>query len=638
MCGICGIVDPNISTLDKKDIVIRMSNVMIHRGPDHFGYVDLSEACIGMRRLSIIDLSAAGNQPMSNEEKSIWCICNGEIYNYVEQREYLLSKGHCLNSTNDTEIIVHLYEEFDEECVHKLRGMFAFAIWDEKKRKLFVARDRLGIKPLYYSFISGRFCFASEVKAILKGQLSSELDINALDAYLSFGYIPPPMTMFKNIISLLPGHCINFKSGKIQIKKWWSLPEQNTTQCNEKEIVPYVRHLLEESIRLHQVSDVPVGAFLSGGIDSTSVVGLMSKINEKPIKTFSIGFGKEVSDDFNELSLAGLVAKKFNTEHSEIILTGQDVAEELDNIIWYLDQPSFDGVNTYFVSRAAKQGGLTVALSGLGGDELFGGYGSYQVIPRLGTFINLWSRLPEVIRSSVANLLSSMSGRILNGNRKNKVRKLGWVDSTVALYALARFNLWPNEKKKLYSQDIHNQFSGLSKAKSTLSILESYTRPGSDQWGMVTELELQTYMNWRLLRDTDVMSMAHSLEVRVPLIDHMLVEFVCGLPKGWHKSLGYPKKLLTQALSDCLPDQIINTPKHGFEFPMEYWMKNELKEIVEDVLSEKSINKRGFFSVEGIHFLYNDFKNGNISYPVIWQFVVLELWLRKNYDNNYDRN
>ncbi len=634
MCGICGIVTSDLSSKEKTSIVQRMSSIMAHRGPDDHGYINLKDVCLGMRRLSIIDLSPAGHQPMCNEDKTIWVVHNGEIYNFKEIRKYLLSRGHIFKSSSDAEVIIHLYEEHGVECVHKLRGMFAFAIYDEAKRELFIARDRLGIKPLYYSVSSGRFLFASEIKSIVKsGLIEPEVDLEAIDLYLSFGYVPPPWTMLKGLYALLPGYYIHVRDARVMVKKWWGFPEEGTTKCAHDDIIPRVRYLLEESIKLHQVSDVPIGAFLSGGIDSTAVVGLMSHVSDKPVKTFSIGFENDVPGRFNELTYAKLVANKFQADHTEVILRGQDVVDELENIVWYLDQPSFDGINSYFVSRAAKQGGLTVALSGLGGDELFGGYGSYQIIPRLNTYVKLWGKLPRTIRTSIVRILELTVGNLSNGDRLRKIGRLGWVDSPVALYALARLNLWPLEKKQLYSSSFLKESEIANGHDQSLVLLEKYAENNHGAWRMVTELEMQTYMNWRLLRDTDVMSMAHSLEVRVPLIDHKLVEFVCGLPEGWQKSLGYPKRLLTTALSELIPKGIINKPKHGFEFPIECWMKRELKQVVEDTLSARTIKERGLFSPDGVRSLYEGFLRGNYSYPVIWQFVVLELWLRCMIDN-----
>ncbi len=630
MCGICGLVSFGFNPGGKKEIVKKMSDAMTHRGPDHYGSIEFESAALGMRRLSIIDLSRAGNQPICNEDKSLWCVCNGEIYNYQELRESLIKQGHIFKSGSDTEVIIHLYEEIGSDCVNLLRGMFVFAIWDENKKELFLARDRLGIKPVYYIQSSNKFVFASEINAIKNSRLFDlELNYSSVDHYLSFGYVPPPETMFKEIKMLLPGSYVQLSSKGINIDTWWRFPEQGSIDCESQEIVPTLRGLLEDSIRLHQISDVPTGAFLSGGIDSTAVVGLMSKISKKPIKTFSIGFDSHIENQFNELDLAKIVSNRFKTDHSEIIINSQDVIDHIDHYIDSLDQPSFDGINTYFVSQAAKNGGLTVALSGLGGDELFGGYGSYKVIPRFAKYANLWGALPEFFRRGLSTGSARIMGALSQGRRINKIGRVGWVDSPVALYALARFNLWPKETNTFYSKEFKEILNAQNPRKDALAVLEETVDNIKDSWRMVTELELKTYMGWRLLRDTDVMSMAHSLEVRVPLIDHKLVEFVCGLPDGWQKNLGHPKRMLTAAVSDIIPPELLNVPKHGFEFPMGHWMRNELKPIVDDALSVETIRKRGLFSPIKLQRLYDSFKNGQLSYPVLWQFVVLELWFRQ---------
>lgn len=631
MCGICGIVSNKFGSGEKECIVKRMCDDMIHRGPDHYGSVEFEEAAIGMRRLSIIDLSDAGNQPMMNEDRTVWSVCNGEIYNYEEVRAKLVRKGHAFRSQSDTEVIVHLYEEYGKDCVHMLRGMFAFAIWDTKSKELFLARDRLGIKPVYFIQSAGHFVFASEIKAIKSsGLFDLQINYQSVDNFLSLGYVPPPETMFKDIYALLPGEYALFSAGELEQHKWWDFPEAGSLAVATEEIIPRFKNLLEESIRLHQLSDVPVGAFLSGGIDSTSVVGLMSQISDKPIRTFSIGFEKTVDDTFNELTLARVVSDAFQTEHTEVIINAQDVIDHISSYISFLDQPSFDGINTYFVSKAAKEGGLTVALSGLGGDELLGGYGSYQVIPRYGNATRLLSVIPESLRVSASKLLSNMTALFSNGRRMNKLGRMGWVSSPVTLYALARLSMWPDEKNRIYAPQFYHV---LEKQKiqhgRILEILERVPTQNKDLWSMVTQLELNAYMGWRLLRDTDVMSMAHSLEVRVPLIDHKLVEFVSGLAKGWQTTHGYPKKMLTTALADILPEKILNVPKHGFEFPMGHWMRNELKPILDDVFSNTSIEKRGLFSTSAIEDMYGMFKKGKLSYPTVWQFVVLELWLRE---------
>jgi asparagine synthase (glutamine-hydrolysing) len=629
MCGISGLLTTRLSGEERHSIVQQMCAAIIHRGPDSAGSRDFDIVSLGMRRLSIIDLSANGAQPMTNEDQTVWIIYNGEIYNFQEERAWLQQKGHVFNSLTDTEVIIHLYEELGPECVHRLRGMFAFAIYDLKKQELFVARDRLGIKPLYYVESPDRFMFASEIKALLaSGLLQPELDPAALDHYLTFGCVPAPETMLKGVRALPPGHAIQISKGRAKVYRYWDLPEEGSVQCPDDEVIPRTRSLLEESIRLHQISDAPLGAFLSGGIDSTAVVGAMSRALDRPVRTFSIGF-RNAPAQFQELDFARLAADRFHADHTEVIIDGQDVLDEIDRITWYLDQPSADGINSYFVSRAAHQGGLKVALSGLGGDEVFGGYGTYDFIPRWGGVARAWGQLPFSVRS-LASRAAGLIGRAKpTGGRRHKLARLRYVDSPLTLYALTRMLLWSEERRQIYTVDARPRLGANGQSDS---ILEEYIQPGGSLWHMVTQLEIRNYMGHRLLRDTDAMSMAHSLEVRVPLIDHKLVEFVVGLPSGWHKNNGQPKRLLTSALEDIVPKEIVSRPKHGFEFPMAHWMKNELRPVVEDTLSSQSLTRRGLFSTVALQELYRSFLNGHQDYQTVWQFVVLELWMRKYID------
>lgn len=638
MCGICGIINSELPESTNIEIVERMCNSMTHRGPDDWGVKSFGSSCLGMRRLSIIDTSPKGHQPMSNEDETLWVVCNGEIYNFREKTKWLKGRGHLFRSEADVEVILHLYEEFDNEFLNHLRGMFAFAFWDENKKEFYLVRDRLGIKPVYYSENNGTLLFASELRALIcSGLIKPEIDLNSLDYYLSFGYVPQPYTLLNKIRFLLPGHFLYAKDKHIEITKYWDFPKSGDTDIRFNEIIPKTRQLLEESILLHQVSDVPIGAFLSGGIDSSAMVGLMSSLSDEPVRTFSIGF-EQTPSHYNELDIARITSRRFKTKHSEVIVTGQDVLNEIDNIIGYIDQPSFDGINSYFVSKAAKEGGVTVALSGLGGDELFGGYGSYKTIPKFANALKLWGRIPINFKKSIVNIISMQKTFGLNKSQNKKISRMVWADTPIGLYAIARLLLWPEEKKQLYSSEMNLFLSSNQKRQTILELLTNTVNLDSNLWHIISELEMQTYMSWRLLRDTDVMSMAHSLEVRVPIIDHKLVEFICGLPSGWEKSLGFPKRLLKKALSDILPQEVLNQPKHGFEFPLEIWMKNELKPLVEDTLSETTIKNRGLFKHGEIFRLYQSFLKGELSYPIIWQFVVLELWMQNFLDGNSKSN
>lgn len=633
MCGICGVVSADISPDERRQVVGRMCAALVHRGPDDVGIRDFGTACIGMRRLSIIDTSPKGHQPMPNEDRSAWLVLNGEIYNFQALRDELLGRGHVFRSHSDAEPILHLYEEKGASCCESLRGMFGFALWNDRENSLLLVRDRLGIKPLYYAEIKGGWAFASEVRAIISaGLVKTDLDFTAFDQYISFGCVPPPRTMVKGIRALLPGHRAKIEKGRLTIEKWWDFPEPGSNPLGDEEILAGIRETLEESIRLHRISDVPIGAFLSGGIDSTAVVGLMSRERKAPVRTFSIGFD-DAPDGFDERKYARATSRAFWTEHTEVVVGGATIREEIPRVIRHMDQPSFDGVNSFLISRAAKAGGLTVALSGLGGDEVFGGYDSFRMIPRWGKMACLWGGVPGPIRGA---LVKAFQGRGRDGigaasERARKVGRLRWVDSPLGLYALARLVLWPEEKAGLYSPDLQSLLDRPDR-EDAMDLLHGMVAPGDGMWRMVSLLEMQCYMGWRLLRDTDVMSMAHSLEVRVPFIDHKVVELVCGLRSGWENAWGHPKRLLTESLSDILPAEVVHRNKQGFSFPMEKWMKGELREVVEDALSYESIRRRGFFSAEGMKNLYAGFLRGKVGYPVIWQMVVLELWMREVLD------
>jgi asparagine synthase (glutamine-hydrolysing) len=609
-----------------------MCDAMIHRGPDDVGQMDLQGVCLGMRRLAILDLSPQGHQPMSNEDDSVWMVYNGEIYNYRELRAGLEQRGHRFRSKTDSETIVHLYEEHGAGLLDHLRGMFALAVWDVRKRRLLLARDRLGIKPLYYARLSDGVMFASEVQALLaSGQVERRLDRVALDHYLAFGYVPPPRTLIEGICSLSPGYLASYDDDELTVRRWWAPAPSGATECPEDQAPVRLRALLEESIRLHRVSDVPVGAFLSGGLDSTAVVGLMSHVLSEPVRTFSVGF-TEGPDRLNELSTARAVAEAFGAEHTEVFLTGEDVSAGINDVIAHIDQPSFDGVNTYFVSRAARHGGLTVALSGLGGDELFGGYGTFDVVPRFAQGVRVWGRLPAAARRVISG--AARDGAWLFGRRGERARKLGrlqYVDSAVTAFALARLLRWPDEMASLYTPDAAEQL-GKTQGPNALDLLGSLAPRNARPWELVTTLDLTAFMSWRLLRDTDVMSMASSLEVRVPLIDHRVVEFVCGLPPGWERRFGYPKRLLRESLSDIFPPAVLGRPKQGFELPLGTWMRGSLRPILDDALSTEAVRRRGLFRPEAVARVQQDFLRGTESYTQAWQLVVLELWMRRVLD------
>jgi asparagine synthase (glutamine-hydrolysing) len=621
MCGICGIYGNNADI----EVVRKMTSVLSHRGPDGEGFLERKNLVLGHRRLSIIDLSERASQPIGNEAGDKWLIFNGEIYNFKDLRRDLIKHGHKFISDSDSEVIIHCYEQWGEDCLNYLRGMFAFAIYDEEKDSLFLARDRLGEKPLYYLEKDGCFVFASELKAIIGSGLSDEqIDPGGLHHFLSFYSVPSPKTMVSGVNSLLPGHKITVMGNKgIIVEKYWSLPafdEKTTAKIELEPAKEELRELMLESVRMRLISDVPLGAFLSGGIDSSIVVGLMSLLMSHPVNTYSVGFIGEGSE-ISELKYAKVLADRFCTDHSEVILAGKDVLNDLDSIVSGIDQPSGDGVNTYFVSKAAKEG-MTVALSGLGGDELFAGY------PH---FISFRSQHEEeqcanrIFRHSAKRIAEALSHDIKKRQPFKNMRYFG--ENINRKYSLSRSVFWEDEKLRLYSDNyLSDNLEFLP--DSSLFYSDVGISP-DDVVRSVSKLELMGYMPNTLLRDTDAMSMAHSLEVRVPLIDHKLVEYVYLLPSEYKLNRNISKYLLIETFRDLIPKEILERKKTGFEIPMGCWLKNELKEIVDDVFSKDSIANRNIFNFKEMQSIYKRFYEGRAGYMLIWMFVILELWLRK---------
>ena len=634
MCGICGITSTEFSPSSLEESVTRMCDAMTHRGPDDAGLWRIDTTCIGVRRLSVIDPSSEAKQPMTTGDGRVCVALNGEIYNFKQLKEHLAICGHAFRSRSDTEVLLRLYEEEGDECARFLRGMFAFAIVDADRRVLLLTRDRLGVKPLYYAPIAGGWAFASELGALVRsGVVRPELDLNSINLSLSLGFVPGPRTLLKDVKVLPPGHRIRITESEASIERWWEMPMAGTTQCADGEILPRLRGLLEESVELHQISDVPLGVFLSGGLDSSAIVGLMSHQANRPVRTYSIGFD-DPPRGYDERRYARTAARCFSTRHTEFVLQGSKLAEELPRIIRHLDQPSFDGVNTYLLSQAVKQDGVTVALSGLGADELLGGYDTFRLIPRWWRLSTVWGKLPLAARKTLVTLISLTLpfGPNMSLERIEKFRRLQWVESPLGLYALARLLLWPEEKRALYSPQLQVHFRERKADEDILTMLDSLVRVGERPWSVLNELETQVYMGWRTLRDTDTMSMAHSLEVRVPFVDHHIMEFVCGLPPGWERRWGHPKRLLEASLRDVIPPEISARGKQGFALPMAKWMRGDLREILEDVLSEESLRRRGIFSPDEVRRRYARFREGRSAYAPIWFLAVLELWFREMLD------
>ncbi len=625
MCGIWGVVN-----IADEQMAEAAASAICHRGPDDHGIFVAREplpVSLANTRLAIIDLSPGGHQPMSSEDGRYTIVYNGETYNYQAVRQELIEAGHHFVSDSDTEVILHAYMEWGEQCLDHLRGMFAFAIWDKVEASLFAARDRLGIKPLYYAQRLAdepggpRLAFASELKALLAtGLAEPRLNYAALHHYLSFYAVPSPYSILDSVAMLPPGHFLTYVKGVLKIKQYWALPPSDSLFMSEHEIIVRLRDLLEELIRLRMIADVQVGAFLSGGIDSSAVVALMTRASGERLRTFSIGFGEEGSS-IDERSDARLLAEHYGTDHTEVVVSGRQVREELEQIIRAMDQPSGDGLNTYLVSQATAKH-VKVALSGLGGDELFAGYPQFRTFQRADRAGGMWNAAPGFARQaarSTASLLDPLN------------RALKWVDGDfLSRYERVRILYGEQAKLALYTPQT---VAALLAPESSLDYLAQYVHPANkDSIAQLTRLELLNYMTHTLLRDTDAMSMAHSLEVRVPLIDHKLVEFAVCIPAELKLRGGRGKWIFTQALKDVLPKDILDRPKRGFEMPVASWMRTDLRDVLDDVFSRQSVERRGLFKSEAMVRVYDDFKAGKGPYMRAWALAALELWLRVFFD------
>ena len=625
MCGICGIVSlKGVSGKYFVSKVKKMSSAMAHRGPDDENIEVIGAACFGHRRLSIIDVSSSGRQPFISEDLSVAMIANGEIYNYKILRDLLKADGYNFISESDCEVILQGYIKNGVSYVKEMRGMFAYAIHDSINKLTLIARDRQGIKPIYYYCDDEVLIFSSEIRSILESDLiERKINPAVLKQYIEFGYVPEPDTLIENIKMLAPGHQLILKNSSISIEPFWKPPSQVEKEISSDSILRNTKALLEDSIKVHLQSDVPVGVFLSGGIDSTVITGLASQISKTPIQTFSLGF-KENKDQLDETQMASKVSRYFGTNHHEINISGQDVLANLDNIISSMSQPSFDGINTYFISKAASEAGIKVVLSGLGGDELFGGYGSFRVLLKFSKFLKLWCFLNHQLKKCIINICNIF---VKNSHYVSKLSRLTNVKDFVDLYFVLRSNGPSNELQSIFSKKFEKKLSKIPK-NDVLSCLKN-DHQFKDPWRETQRLEMKNYMQWRLLKDSDAMSMAHSIELRVPLVDDFLVESILSLPKGWNDRLGWPKKLLVESMNKIIPSFVLNKKKKGFQLPMDAWMKNQLEPIIIEIVSQKSIRKRGIFEEDYMLNLYELFKTNRLPYEHIWKFVALELWLRK---------
>ena len=619
MCGIAGIVTSAAGERVEAAAIHRMCEAIVHRGPDDEGIFVKDGTGFGMRRLSIIDL-AGGHQPVFNEDGTVWVVFNGEIYNFPELRAELLGRGHNLSTHTDTEVIVHLYEELGSGCVQRLRGMFVFALYDERRRKALIARDRLGQKPLHYSFDGTRFLFASEIKSIhaVAPELK-EIDRAALRQYLQFGYIPDPATSFVGIHKLPPAHLLELEAGKLSVRRYWDVPEYGTHMpASEEECLEELERRLAEAVKMRLIADVPLGAFLSGGSDSSTIVALMSRFSSKPVKTFSIGFQQK---DFDETSYARIVAKKFATEHHELILQ-PDVVSSVDTISHSLEEPFADAsaLPTYYVSCLARQH-VTVALSGDTGDEIFAGYDRYRAVlqDRAFPWIPEWTR--RAYRTHIHKLVpQSVPGRSLSYSIA-----LPWKERY-----LEDISFQPlHRQMNLFSEDFMTPGPGEPDPFQTFrDYLEA--APAKDPLGKLLYLDLKTYLPADILTKVDRMSMLTSLEARSPMVDHIFLEWATGLAAEW-KMRGREQKYILKKLAARVgvPHEVLYRPKQGFALPLVHWTRHELKDLIQTVLLEPRTLQRGYLNPPAVRQLLDEhFGQRRNHAGRIWRLLMLELWHR----------
>jgi asparagine synthase (glutamine-hydrolysing) len=623
VCGICGKLAFDRESRVSPELLKAMADSIQHRGPDDEGFYFSGQVGLGFRRLSIIDLGG-GHQPLSNEDGSVWIVFNGEIYNYQHLRQLLLSKGHQFKTQSDTEVIVHLYEEFGESCVEKLRGMFAFAIWDDRRKSLFLARDRVGIKPLYYYSSDKSFIFGSEIKAILTDpEVKPQVVPEMIDRVLTFNYLPGEDTLLKNIHKLSAGSYIFIKDGKISTKEYWDLqvPKSSLSLPAAEE---QLSALLEESVRLHMISDVPVGFLLSGGVDSTAMLCMAKNKTDRPLQSFTVGFSEPGITD--ERPYARLAAEAYGADHHEMTISSKDFENFLPQYVWHMEEPVCEppAVAVYYVSQLAKSY-VKVLISGEGGDEGFGGYQIYRNL--------LWlERFKKVLKPFTGSISrgSLAINRHLNWDRLAKYAPL--LDVPFASYYHSgtsnAFNFFSQNLDSIYSKE----FLPYVNKENSISVIGKYFKGGhkGDLVNQMLYVDTKTWLVDDLLLKADKMTMANSLELRVPFLDHEVLEFAASLPGSFKVHNLTTKYILKRVLSSRVPQAILKRKKVGFPVPFNSWLRNELKDWIRDLLLDRETLQRGYFDKKCVEYLISQNSSlGGIYSKELFSLAVLELWHRE---------
>lgn len=632
MCGIAGIVNLKGGMIDRTALE-RICGQLAHRGPNDEGYYVNGVAGLGQRRLSIIDL-AGGHQPMSNEDGTVWVSFNGEIYNFEELRKSLDGLGHRFRTQSDTEVLVHAYEQYGKDCVKRLRGMFAFAVWDERQHTLFLARDRVGKKPLFYAVAGDEFVFASELQALVRHpRLRREPDFTAIDDYLTYGYIPAPKTPFRGVYKLAPGHHLSLRAGpgeigapRYEAESYWQLEYGPKLHLDEEAAAEQLLNLLSEAVRLRLRADVPVGALLSGGIDSGLVVALMSQLSGQPIKTFSIGFQEQ---DFSELVCARRVAKRYGTDHHELIVR-PDALEVLPALVRHYGEPFADSsaVPSYYVAKMTRPH-VKIVLNGDGGDECFGGYERY-----LGNLLaDSYQRLPWVLRRGLIEPASRLIPDALP--RRNRLRQVKRFLEGARHPFAERYLRWvtyftPAQKRELYAPEFREHLAGYEGRTWLRTRLEEAHQTGADPLDAVLSVDVGSYLPYDLLVKMDIATMANSLEARSPFLDHKVLEFTARLPREYKIRRLTQKYLLKVVGKKLLPPENVSRRKMGFGVPIADWMRGPMLPLLEDVLLSPQARTRTYLQTDSVRRLVQAHREGEQDYSAhLWALLWLELWFRE---------
>lgn len=621
MCGICGSLGPaNWQPREQAESIVKsMCASIAHRGNDGHGiFQDPGKGiALGHQRLSIIDIEG-GAQPLNDNNNKAWIVFNGEIYNFKALREDLRKLGFQFRTQSDTEVVLQAYLAWGEACVEKLQGMFAFAIWDIRDNSLFCVRDRLGMKPFYYYWDGQHFVFGSEIKALLKHPLvKREQDTAAFRSYLQFQYIPAPDTIYENIKKLPAATTLKIKSGDFKTRQYWNIGAfSENTHLSEVEFIDRLHECLESSVSTHMNSDVPLGAFLSGGIDSSAIVGLMSKANASPIETFTARFNDDVYD---ESQYAAAVSKHFHTSHRELTIN-MNVKEDLENIIYHLDEPFADAsaIPTYYICREARKN-VTVCLSGDGGDELFAGYNWYSELLRL-------QKINRLVPNTVTKVLSSLLGSLMPGTYPGAslIANIGLTPQSQHMNLMSCFS--NNEIERL----CHLTSGSISKQDNVIkTAYQGFTGKGDDVVKMAQTIDIQTYLVEDILMKVDKMSMAHGLEVRVPMLDHQLVELAVSIPTAMKIQGGHRKMILKSSVENFVPEAIMNRPKQGFSAPVEQWLNEDLRNMFGDLLLSPNTKDSGMFDRKEVEKLWHKFSHNKLHVGLserLWTLLCYETW------------